>query len=316
MRNTVPPRGGMIPMSMAARSAAPDRSAGVWSVTHNSRDTVCACGRTFLCGLAPSNNTTALSFLSIAGDHAANVCTQSHVCVSPRWSADVKMRRTMMQSASRPPAGCGMVGTHSIPVARRWSDEGEIGRLVGAIAPGMIGARWTRTSPSSSTSPSSTSAWTAGEHDGVIHRVRLESGMARRSRGPGGAVTGAVVGARALPLERGQARCLSEDIDDAENRADPWVAKPKGMVGDLVTAAVTGGRGPRLPHLGDDGAAGPAGVTCGAAASSTNTDRPVVSWLVTTRRIAWAWMSPNNRARSVFRRNGTGSSHKPVNSIS
>ena len=29
------------------------------------RDTVCACGRTFLCGLAPSNSTTALSLLSI-----------------------------------------------------------------------------------------------------------------------------------------------------------------------------------------------------------------------------------------------------------
>ena len=64
MRNTEPLRGGWMPISTAARSAAPVISAGVWSVTQITRDTVCACGRTFLCGLAPSNSTTALSFLS------------------------------------------------------------------------------------------------------------------------------------------------------------------------------------------------------------------------------------------------------------
>jgi hypothetical protein len=84
--------------------------------------------------------------------------------------------------------------------------------------------------------------------------------MARRSAVEGGAVTGTVVGARALLLERGQALLVRRILDDAEDRAILGWRKPKGMVGDLVTAAVTGGRGPRLPHLGDDGAAGPAVV--------------------------------------------------------
>src|SRR5215472_2256901 len=42
----------MMPMSIAARSARPERS-------------VCVCGRTFLCGVGPSKNTTALSLVSI-----------------------------------------------------------------------------------------------------------------------------------------------------------------------------------------------------------------------------------------------------------
>src|SRR5262249_39336447 len=65
MRNTEPPRGGMMPMSIAARSAVPEGSAGVWFVPHNNRETVGVCGRTFLCGVAPSSSTTALSLLSI-----------------------------------------------------------------------------------------------------------------------------------------------------------------------------------------------------------------------------------------------------------
>src|SRR5437763_11879499 len=65
MRNTLPPRDGMMPISIAARSALPERSAGVSPVAHSRRDTVCDCGRTFLWGVDPSSSTTALSFLSI-----------------------------------------------------------------------------------------------------------------------------------------------------------------------------------------------------------------------------------------------------------
>ena len=79
-------------------------------------------------------------------------------------------------------------------------------------------------------------------------------------RGQGGAVTGAVVGARALLLERGQALPVRRILDDAEHRAVPGRRQPERMVRDLVIAAVVGGHGPGLPQLGDDGGAGRAVV--------------------------------------------------------
>ena len=141
--------------------------------------------------------------------------------------------------------------------------EGEIGRLVGAIAPGMIGAALDQDVAGSEQHLALVHQRVdlAGEHDGVIDRVGLvKAGMARRAAVEGGAVTGAVVGARALPLERGQALLVRRIFDDAEDRAVLGRRKPKRMVGDLVIAAVVGGRGPRLPQFGDDGAAGRAVV--------------------------------------------------------
>src|SRR5262249_26292099 len=64
MRNTYPRGGGPIPMLTAARSAGPEMSAGVWSVVQTRRDVTLRLGRTTLCGLAPSNSTTALPFSS------------------------------------------------------------------------------------------------------------------------------------------------------------------------------------------------------------------------------------------------------------
>src|SRR5258705_1782209 len=86
--------------------------------------------------------------------------------------------------------------------------EGETGRFVGAIAPGMVSAALDQDVPRSEPHLALVHQRVdfAGEHDGVIHRVRLvKAGMARRSAVEGGAVTGTVVGARALLLERGQA---------------------------------------------------------------------------------------------------------------
>jgi hypothetical protein len=73
-------------------------------------------------------------------------------------------------------------------------------------------------------------------------------------------VTRAIVGARTLLLERGEALLVGRIFDDAEDRAVLGRCKPKGMVGDLAITAVVGGHGSRLPEFGDDGTAGPAVV--------------------------------------------------------
>ncbi|MGZ3328410.1 MAG: hypothetical protein ACXU85_14745 [Xanthobacteraceae bacterium] len=73
-------------------------------------------------------------------------------------------------------------------------------------------------------------------------------------------MTGAIVSARTLLLERGEALLVGRIFDDAEDRAVLGRSKPKGMVGDLAITAVVGGHGPRLPEFGDDGTAGPAVV--------------------------------------------------------
>src|SRR5215510_4922468 len=64
MRKIEPRLGGAMPILVAARSAVPEMSAGVWSVTQRRREVTLRFGRTTLCGLAPSNSTTALPFLS------------------------------------------------------------------------------------------------------------------------------------------------------------------------------------------------------------------------------------------------------------
>src|SRR5262245_66130192 len=115
-RNTEPLRGGWMPMSTAARSPLPVMSAGDWSVTQITRDTVCACGRTRLCGLGPSNRTTALSFLSTV----------------------VTTRRTFaLRAIVRFPPGCGWQALYRLGVDQH---ERQSGRRVGAVAPGVVGA--------------------------------------------------------------------------------------------------------------------------------------------------------------------------------
>src|SRR5437899_8010798 len=64
MRKIEPFFGGAMPILVAARSAVPEMSAGVWSVTQTRREVTLRFGRTTLCGLAPSNSTTALPSLS------------------------------------------------------------------------------------------------------------------------------------------------------------------------------------------------------------------------------------------------------------
>src|SRR3954469_2957455 len=107
----------------------------------------------------------------------------------------------------RPPEGGGMV---AMRLYRLGVDEheGETGRLVGAIAPGMVGAALDQDVPRSEQHLALVHQRVdfAGEYDGVIHRARLvKAGMARRSAVEGGAVAGAVVGARTLLLEHGEA---------------------------------------------------------------------------------------------------------------
>src|SRR6476469_7821293 len=183
MRNTVPPRGGMIPISMAARSAAPDRSAGVWSVTHNRRDTVCACGRTFLCGLAPSSSTTALSSLSIVVTTRRTSALKAMFAFLPgladRHEGSMKDHAT---ARGRPPEGGGMV---AMRLYRLGVDEheGETGRLVGAIAPGMVGTALDQDVPRSEQHLALVHHRVdfARQHDGVVHRAGHQRVHARLS---------------------------------------------------------------------------------------------------------------------------------------
>src|SRR5262249_40625486 len=131
MRNAVPPRGGMMPMSIAARSLPPPRSAGVSSVTHSRRDTVCACGRTFLCGLAPSIRTTALSVLSMVVTTRRTSALKAMMAFPP-----CSFATTYKGVAARDKAGDGVL-LHRLGVDQH---EGEKGRLLAAVAPGVIGA--------------------------------------------------------------------------------------------------------------------------------------------------------------------------------
>src|SRR5262244_3231732 len=74
----------------------------------------------------------------------------------------------------------------------------------------------------------------ARENDGVIHRVGLvKAGVARGAAVERGAVTGAVVGAGALPLERGEALPVRRIFDDAKDRPILGRREPKSMVGRL-----------------------------------------------------------------------------------
>src|SRR5262249_1741774 len=253
MRNAVPPRGGMMPMSIAARSLPPPRSAGVSPVTHSRRDTVCACGRTFLCGLAPSISTTALSFLSM-------------VVTTRRTSA-------LKGMTAFPPVfeNCSGRCTLSLPGSTRQAlhrlgvDQhgGEVGGLLAAVAPGVIGAALNEDVARAQQDLALIHQRVnlAGEHDGVIDRGGLvEAGMARRGAIEGGAVAGAVVRAGTLRLERGEALLVGRILDDAGDRAVPRRREPERVVGDLGPAAVVGRGRSRFPELGHDRAARAAAV--------------------------------------------------------
>src|SRR5262245_63088866 len=83
----------------------------------------------------------------------------------------------------------------------------------------------------------------AREHDGVVHRVGLvKARVAWRATIKRGAVTGAVIGAGALPLERGDALPVRRIFDDAKGRPVLGRHEPKSMVGRLGIAAVVGDR--------------------------------------------------------------------------
>src|SRR5260370_17010257 len=70
-----------------------------------------------------------------------------------------------------------------------------------------------------------------------------------------GAGPGAVVGAGALPLERGEALPVRRIFDDSEDRPILGRREPKCMVGRFGTAAVLGGHHARLPQFGHHPAA-------------------------------------------------------------
>src|SRR6516225_4010991 len=247
MRKTVPPRGGMMPMSIAARSALPERSAGVSSVTHSSRDTVCACGRTFLCGLAPSSNTTALSLLSMVVTTRRTFALKAMMAFPPAFA----------RAARRPIILCqrDVVGLDRLGIDQHESD---IGRFIGAVAPGVIGAALNQDVAGLEQNLALVHQRVnlTRQHDGVIHRAGLvKAGMARRAAIERGAVTGAVVGAGALALERDEALPVRRIFDDAEDRPVLGRREPKGMVGGLGIAAIVGGHCPRLPQFGHHRAA-------------------------------------------------------------
>src|ERR1043166_3741108 len=257
MRNAVPPRGGMMPMSIAARSLPPPRSAGVSSVTHSRRDTVCACGRTFLCGLAPSSSTTALSFLSTV---VTTRRTSALKAMFPPSSARECSSYSVIAGNDTASATPARQTLHRLRVAQH---EGESGGLVAAVAPGVVGAALNEHVAGAQQHLALVHQRVnlAGEHDRVVDRGGLvEAGMARRAAIEGGAVAGAVVGACALRLERGEALPVRGIFDDAEDRAVLRRREPKRMIGDLGPAAVVGRGRARLPELGDDRAAGAAAV--------------------------------------------------------
>src|SRR5262249_61331665 len=88
----------------------------------------------------------------------------------------------------------------------------------------------------------------AGAPEGVVHGVVLgKAGGAWRATIKRGAVTGAAIGAGALPLERGDALPVRRIFDDAKGRPVLGRHEPKSMVGRLGIAAVVGGHRPRLP---------------------------------------------------------------------
>src|SRR6516225_5886414 len=171
MRKTVPPRGGMMPMSIAARSALPERSAGVSSVTHSNRDTVCVCGRTFLCGVAPSSSTTALSLLSMVVTTRRTSALKAMMAFPPAFA----------RAAGRPIIPCqrDVVRLDRLGIEQQ---EGDIGRFIGAVAPGMIGAALDQDVAGLEQNLALVHERVdlAREHDGVVHRVGLvKAGMAR-----------------------------------------------------------------------------------------------------------------------------------------
>src|SRR5262245_17928852 len=258
MRNTDPFLGGLMPMSMAARSLVPERSAGVWSVTHSTRDTVCACGRTFLCGVGPSISTTALSFLSTVVTTRRMSALKAMVAFLPFFGCV---------------AGTCRIGHHATTQGRRpagplerlrvHQHEGERRRLVGAVAPGVIGAALDQHIASLEQHLAFVHQRVdlAGQHDGVVHRACLvEAGMAGRAAVERVGVAGAIVGRGPLLFERGKALLVGRILDDAEHRAALRRHQPERMIGDLGIAAVVGRRRSRLPQLGDLGAAPAAAI--------------------------------------------------------
>ena len=101
----------------------------------------------------------------------------------------------------------------------------------------------------------------AGEHYGIVDRAGLmEAGVTRRAAIERRDVTGAVVAGCAFLRQRGEALAIRRILDDAEHRAVPRRHQPERMVGDLGAAAIVGGRGARLPQLGDKRAAGAAAI--------------------------------------------------------
>src|SRR5262249_13539872 len=79
MRNTEPPRGGMMPMSIAARSAVPEREVGRRLICHpqQPRDGLGLRANLLMWSSAVEQH-HGLVVAVDRGDHAANVCAQSH----------------------------------------------------------------------------------------------------------------------------------------------------------------------------------------------------------------------------------------------
>src|SRR5687767_3930276 len=141
MRNTEPPGGGempILPIASFARSAGPEMSAGDSLVTQSSRDRVGRSGRLTVCGLSPSNRTTALPSLSTVVTTRRTLLLRGILCCS---HSDLLLHERYYTASA------------SISTKATW--HGSSVRLLQA----WLVPRWISTSPVlSRTSPSSISA--------------------------------------------------------------------------------------------------------------------------------------------------------------
>src|SRR5262245_47140364 len=228
MRKIEPFFGGAIPILVAARSAVPEMSAGVWSVTQTRREVTLRFGRTTLCGLAPSNSTTALPSLSTVVTTRRMSSLRGIPCfsLSDRLGVD--------------------------------QHERDRARLIGAVGPGVVGA----TLDQHVTGLEQDLAFIhhrvdfSRQHDRIVDRAGLV-----KSEMPLIAAIGcrhparAVIGFGELGGERLEPLLVGRIFDDAEDAAHFRRREAEVAPDRILVAPIVCRRCGSLPQFGDDRAA-------------------------------------------------------------
>ena len=126
-----------------------------------------------------------------------------------------------------------MLGLHRRGVDQHESD---VGRLIGAIAPGVIGAALDQHVAGRKLDIALVHQRVdfAGQHDRVVGRAGLvKTGMARRAAVERGNMAGAVVAGRALLRERGEALAVRRVLDNGEHGSVLGRRESERMIGEL-----------------------------------------------------------------------------------